>query len=82
MTPADGMFEAARQLGEIVSAHRAAVRQATRDARNARRRARYAAAPPKPRPVVTPIADEDYEPFCRCYVVAPCSFCESGGGAA
>lgn len=75
------MFEAARQLGELVAKHRAAERQAAREARNAKRRAAHARRPklPKPEPLPVSTAEEDWEPFCRCHVVAPCSFCESGG---
>ncbi|GGM52797.1 hypothetical protein ACFFX1_55345 [Dactylosporangium sucinum] len=78
MANVDDMWEAARQLGEAIAQQRAAERQAKKDARNARRRAAYARRPKVVEPVST--AEEDWEPFCRCHVVAPCSFCESGGG--
>jgi hypothetical protein len=78
--PADAAFEAARQLGETITAHRAAVRQAQRDARNARRRSRYAAQPKPAR--ATPPADRfgDIDNTaadlgCLCHLAAPCGYC-------
>lgn len=83
MTDVDGIFAAAKQLGEIISAQRAAHRQEVKDARNARRRRRYAAAPKPARrsnPATVQV-DDDVESECRCQLVpmAPCSWCESGG---
>jgi hypothetical protein len=84
-SPAERMFEGAVELGRIIAAQRAADRQATRDARNARRRRRYAATkhmrPAKAATVPpAPNGDSDYEPECRCHIVPmpPCSYCESG----
>lgn len=78
-TVTDDMWEAARRIGEIIVAQRAAARQAQQDARNARRRARYAAAPKRPTP--TPPADpygDGHEPLgCLCHVAAPCGHCEN-----
>jgi len=74
----DAMFDAFRQLGETISAQRAEQRQKARDARNARRRARYRANPPAPRrPVVVDDNQDDWEPGCRCAVMAmpPCAWC-------
>lgn len=84
MTDVDGIFAAAKQLGEIISAQRAAHRQEVKDARNARRRQRYRLAPkPVRRANLATQVDDDYdvEVGCRCHVVpmAPCSWCESGG---
>jgi hypothetical protein len=83
MTEADDFFAAARRLGEQISAQRVVQRQAVKDARNARRRQRYAAAPKPVRPAKSVVVlDDDYEvdPGCRCQVVPtpPCSWCESG----
>ena len=79
---ADRVFDGIAALGRQIAEQRAADRQTTRDARNKRRRARYAAtkhlrpARPAAAPVVE--ADEDYEAECRCHIAPPpCSFCES-----
>lgn len=77
-SPADRMFDGAAELGRLIAAKRAADRQAVKDARNARRRARYATRGPRPttapaRPVST--AEEDREPFCTCHRSAPCHYC-------
>jgi hypothetical protein len=84
-TPADQAWAAAAELGRIIAEQRAAKRQATKDARNARRRARYRAnpRPAKARvPVVVDDGEDAFEAACRCYIVAPCVFCESGGAEA
>lgn len=82
-SPAERMFEGAAELGRIIAAKRAADRQATKDARNAQRRRRYAATKHL-RPVKATTApavddDSDYEPECRCHIVPmpPCSYCEN-----
>lgn len=84
-SPAERMFDGAAEFGRIISAQRAADRQATKDARNARRRRRYAATkhlrPAKATTSPATFDDEaDPEPECRCHVVPmpPCSYCESG----
>jgi hypothetical protein len=84
-SPAERMFEGAAELGRIIAAQRAADRQATKDARNARRRRRYAATKhlrPAAAAAASALDDEDadYEPECRCHIVPmpPCSYCESG----
>ncbi|MDG4792099.1 hypothetical protein O7626_40505 [Micromonospora sp. WMMD1102] len=85
MTSADDLWAAARQLGEQIAAKRAADRQATKDARNARRRQRYAATPKAARRTTATAVqvDDDYEvePGCRCHLVPmpPCGWCENGG---
>ncbi|MFG2046053.1 hypothetical protein ACGFIW_01315 [Micromonospora sp. NPDC048935] len=78
MRTADDFWAAAKQLGELIAAHRAAERQATKDARNARRRARYKANPPAPKPkVIVDLDDVEYEPGCRCNATPnpPCTWC-------
>lgn len=86
MNEVDAMFAAAREIAEVIVANRSARRQAIKDASNARRRARYAAAPPKPNAptAVIHVGDDDwYEPGCRCQFMnnPPCSWCEGGGEA-
>lgn len=82
---ADDFWAAAKQLGEIIAAHRAAVRQEQKDARNARRRARYRANPPTRKTKTPVVVDDDleYEPGCRCGVVRnpPCTWCSGQGDA-
>lgn len=80
----DGIVALARGLHQAVLAGRAAktaAREATRDRRNARRRARY--VPKAQRPAAPPVDvdEQDWEPTCRCYIAAPCTFCETGGEA-
>lgn len=83
MTPAERAFEAAAELGRIIAEQRQARRQDQKDARNARRRARYAATKHLPRPAkaaaVLPgdeFGDPDqWEPVCTCYRSAPCHYC-------
>lgn len=80
MTSAERMFDGAAELGRLIAAKRAADRQAVKDARNARRRARYAARGPRPTtalPVLVSTAEEDWEPFCTCHLSAPCHYCET-----
>ena len=79
-TSADATFAAAAELGRLIAENRAAVRQATKDERNARRRARYAATKHLPKPVPVVPANEwgcedDWEPHCTCYLAAPCGYC-------
>ncbi len=78
MTDADRMWAAAAELGQMIAEKRAADRKATKDARNTRRRTRYAAtkhlrAAKTAEPVST--AEEDWEPFCTCHRSAPCHYC-------
>jgi len=83
MTNADAIFDAAAALGRKISANRAAAQQATKDKRNARRRARYATTKHMPQPAKeAPTlpgdewgSEEDWEPFCTCYRSAPCHHC-------
>lgn len=76
------MFEAARQFGETITARRAALRQAQTDARNARRRSRYATRP-KPARAAPPAdrwgdVDNTVEDLgCLCHLAAPCGYCTS-----
>lgn len=81
-SPAERMFEGAAELGRMIAAHRAAERQATKDARNARRRQRYAATKHLPKPVKTAVTpgsewgdEDDWEATCTCYRSAPCHHC-------
>lgn len=72
----DAFWEAARQLGEEMRDEGIARRQAARDERNRRRRARYASTPKQPKTVPDlSDPDEDYEAFCRCHIAAPCTYC-------
>ncbi|GAB7053220.1 hypothetical protein [Catenuloplanes indicus] len=80
---ADAFFEGAAELGRIIAAQRAvireeenAARQRRKDATNARRRARYAATK-RLRPARTAVATEDdHEETCTCFRgFAPCSYC-------
>lgn len=77
-SPAERAFDGAAELGRLIAAKRAADRQATKDARNARRRARYAVTKPhrtsKAAETVS-TAEEDWEPFCTCHRSAPCHYC-------
>ncbi|WP_213455279.1 hypothetical protein [Rhizomonospora bruguierae] len=86
MMPAEAAWAAARELGALISAQRAAHRQQLRDARNARRRARRAAAPKPARAPKRPAAidDDAVEDGCRCPVMPmpPCGWCEGGGDIA
>ncbi|MEU3452276.1 hypothetical protein ABZ671_01335 [Micromonospora sp. NPDC006766] len=79
----DDIWAAAKRLGQLITDRADAVRQERCDARNARRRARYRANPPKRKPKATVIVDDDLdvEPGCRCHVVQrpPCAWCEDGG---
>lgn len=77
---AENLFTAAAELGRIITERRRIERQQAKDARNARRRARYAATKHlRPAKATTsPDPDEEgYEPECRCHLVAmpPCSYC-------
>lgn len=79
-SPADRMFDGAAELGRIIAAKRAADRQNAKDARNARRRAHYAARGPRPTTTSArqvSAAEEDWEPFCTCHRSAPCHYCET-----
>ncbi len=75
----DAFWEAARQLGEAMRQEGIARRQAARDERNRRRRARYAVISTLPKVAPEPVYDESeddlYEPSCRCHVAPPCNFC-------
>ncbi len=81
-SPAERMFEGAAELGRIIAAKRAADRQATKDARNAQRRRRYAATKHlRPAKATAPDAfeEDECEPECRCHItpMPPCSYCEN-----
>ncbi len=75
----DAFWEAARQLGEQMRQEGIARRQAARDERNRRRRARYAVTSKLPRPAPEPVYDESdddlYEPTWRCHIAPPCHYC-------
>lgn len=79
----DAFWDAARQLGEQMREEGIARRQAARDERNRRRRARYAITSKLPKAAPTPVYDESeddlYEPSCRCHIAPPCNFCMAGG---
>jgi hypothetical protein len=73
-------FDALAAFAQGLHAMHVAANQARRDRRNARRRARYVPAAKRPAPAPAPAADLDepeWEPTCRCYIVAPCTFCET-----
>lgn len=80
----DAFFDAARQLGLQMQAESQARRQAVKDERNRRRRARYARTAGQPKGTSERVVldedyeDEDYEPFCRCHLAAPCVYCTGG----
>jgi hypothetical protein len=87
-SPAERFFDAAAELGRRISEHHQVERQAAKDARNARRRQRYAATKHLPKPVkatVTPGSEwgdeSDWEAVCTCYRSAPCHHCTTAGEA-
>lgn len=85
MTNMDAFWAGAKQLGEQMMAEAAAKREAARDARNARRRARYARMPKparKPKATVVVDVESELDEGCRCNVtpMPPCGWCENGGG--
>lgn len=79
---ADGLFAAAKAIGEKVAAERAARRERQRQERNARRRAHYRSTPRKPKPPpmeAEPELDEDTirAQGCQCGTMSnpPCMWC-------
>lgn len=74
-------FDAAAGIGKLIADNYAAERQAKKDRRNAAARRRYRARPrPARQRASGPGAEPDLvEVGCRCFVMAPCTFCESGG---
>ncbi len=83
MADPDAIFDGIAALGRQIAEQRSALRQATKDARNAQRRRRYAATKHLPKPVkAAPVlpgdewgSEDDWEDGCTCYRSAPCHYC-------
>jgi hypothetical protein len=85
---AESMFDAAAELGRVVSERHRIERQDAKDARNARRRQRYAATKHLPKPTRSTIVagsewgnEDDWEATCTCYRSAPCHHCTTSDEA-